>query len=173
MNALILYSTTDGHTQKIAEFIASHWDGSVRVLAFDAVESTADLDVDRVIIGASIRYGHFNPALVTWIKEHADWLKQRDSAFYSVNLTARKPGKNDPATSSYIKKFIHSSGWVPDHIAMFAGRLSYPKYRPFDKFMIRLIMKITGGCADGKSDIEYTDWDEVKRFAKTLSGLDA
>jgi menaquinone-dependent protoporphyrinogen oxidase len=37
--------------------------------------------------------------------------------------------------------------------------------------MIQMIMKMTDGCSDGTSVIEYTDWAEVERFAKTVSGL--
>ncbi|MEJ2075150.1 MAG: flavodoxin domain-containing protein [Reinekea sp.] len=86
-------------------------------------------------------------------------------------MTARKPGKDDPARSSYVQKFLKRSHWNPDHIAMFAGKLSYPAYRFWDKQMIRLIMTMTGGCNDGVSTIEYTNWNEVHRFSQTISGL--
>jgi menaquinone-dependent protoporphyrinogen oxidase len=32
--------------------------------------------------------------------------------------------------------------------AVFAGALRYPRYRWYDRFMIRLIMKMTGGETD-------------------------
>jgi menaquinone-dependent protoporphyrinogen oxidase len=48
---------------------------------------------------------------------------------------------------------------------VFAGALLYSKYGFVDKFMIRLIMKITGGETDTSKDIEYTDWHKVDDFA--------
>lgn len=171
MLTLIIYATVDGHTKKIAETIAKDWLGEVDVIPFEEFESYARKDqVTEIVIGSSIRYGHYNKDLIELIRKNRDWLASIDSSFFSVNLTARKPGKDDPANSPYIHKFLKKTGWVPDHIAMFAGQLAYPKYRFIDKQMIRLIMKITGGCTDGVSTIEYTNWDEVARFAKTISG---
>lgn len=172
MKSLIFYSTTDGHTKKVADSIARDWVGEVEVHPFEAFESFVGAhDVDTVVIGASIRYGHFNRDVVKTIGQYTDWLNDIQSAFFCVNLTARKPGRDDPAKSPYVQKLLHMTGWMPDQLAIFAGRLSYPNYKFFDKQMIRFIMKITGGCADGTSTIEYTNWSEVKRFSRTISGL--
>jgi menaquinone-dependent protoporphyrinogen oxidase len=172
MKSVIFYSTTDGHTLKIAETIAADWQGDIEIAPMAKYEEYVGReDIGTVVIGASIRYGHFNKDVIKQLQDSVEWLNSRQSAFYSVNLTARKPGKDDPARSPYIQKFLKASGWMPDQIAMFAGKLAYPKYRFWDKQMIRFIMSITGGCADGKSTIEYTNWSEVKRFSKTVSGL--
>ena len=172
MTTLIFYSSTDGHTRKIAETMANDWHGPVQVAPLaDFADWIGDDKVHCVVIGASIRYGHFQDELIKTVSKHKAWLNDRQTAFFGVNLTARKPGRADPARSPYVQKFLRASGWRPDHLALFAGKLDYPLYRFFDKQMIRLIMKITGGCADGTSTIEYTDWQEVSRFSKTLSGL--
>jgi menaquinone-dependent protoporphyrinogen oxidase len=42
--------------------------------------------------------------------------------------------------------------------AVFAGALRYPRYRWYDRFMIRLIMKMTGGETDTRKEVVYTDW---------------
>jgi menaquinone-dependent protoporphyrinogen oxidase len=172
MKTIIFYSTTDGHTQTIAQTMAKDWQGDVVVEPFERFDEYVESsEVSTVVIGASIRYGHFNRDVQKKIKLHKQWLNSIQSAFFSVNLTARKPGKDDPAKSPYVQKFVKATGWVPDHLAMFAGKLVYPRYRFVDKQMIRFIMKITGGCSDGKSTIEYTNWSEVLRFSKTISGL--
>lgn len=172
MLTLVMYSTVDGHTKKIAETIAKDWQGEIDVIPFESFETYPKREqVSSIVIGSSIRYGSYNKDLIALIKKNVDWLASIDSSFFSVNLTARKPGKDDPASSPYVQKFLKKTGWVPDHIAMFAGQLAYPKYRFIDKQMIRFIMKITGGCTDGVSTIEYTNWSEVSRFAKTISGL--
>ncbi|MFQ3230145.1 menaquinone-dependent protoporphyrinogen IX dehydrogenase [Reinekea sp.] len=172
MTAIIFYSTTDGQTKKIAEKMADDWNGDVKVLTINELPNYVnDKSIGQVIVGASIRYGHYNKVVMELIHTHVDWLEAKNAAFFSVNLTARKPEKQDPANSAYIQRFIKSTGWMPNQIAMFAGRLCYPKYSFIDRQMIRLIMKMTGGCADGTSTIEYTNWDEVKRFSKTVSGL--
>ena len=61
MKTLILYSSHDGQTKKIADFLSRYIDGEVYVDAL--MENYTIESFDRVIVGASIRYGHFNKAL--------------------------------------------------------------------------------------------------------------
>ena len=61
MKTLILYSSHDGQTKKIAVYIAEIIKENVDV---KSISDKVNLqDYDRIIIGASIRYGHFNKQL--------------------------------------------------------------------------------------------------------------
>lgn len=173
MKALILYSTRDGQTQKIASALAE----TIRQQQPCDVLNIQDAAVpdwtlyDRVLIGASIRYGHFQPVVDTFVKQHLPALQQRTSGFFSVNLTARKPEKRSPETNAYTRKFLLQSPWQPDCCAVFAGALYYPRYRWFDRVMIQLIMRMTGGETDATKEVEYTDWQQVSRFAHEFAQL--
>lgn len=168
MKALILYSSRDGQTRAIASYIASKLQDTLSCDVIDLLQADAiELgQYQRVLIGASVRYGHFHPVLEKFVKRHAEQLNQMPSAFFAVNLTARKPEKRAPQTNAYTRKFLLSSPWQPKQCAVFAGALRYPRYRWFDRFMIRLIMKITGGETDTSKEIEYTDWQQVERFTQ-------
>ncbi len=92
MKALILYSSRDGQTRAIA-YIASKLQDTLRCEVIDLLQAE-QVDLNQyqlVMIGASIRYGHFNPALDKFVKRHAEQLNRMPSAFFAVNLTARKP----------------------------------------------------------------------------------
>ena len=41
-------------------------------------------------------------------------------------------------------------------------------YNFFDKYIIKLIMFITGGPTDTSQSYEFTDWSKVDNFAKEL-----
>ena len=86
-----------------------------------------------------------------------------------MNVVARKPEKNTPATNPYVQKFLSLSEWQPTKIAVFAGKIDYPSYNFLDKFMIRLIMWITKGPTDTKNVYEFTNWDDVDNFAKKIN----
>ena len=166
MKTLLLYSTRDGQTHKIAQTIQL----AMVPQQVDLYDLSASPIIDwalydKVIIGASIRYGRFAPQLAEFVNSHHSELQQRFSAFYSVNLTARKAEKSSPQTNVYTHKFLSASPWVPDEVAVFAGALRYPRYRWFDRFMIGLIMKMTGGETDKTKEVEYTQWDKVREFA--------
>ncbi|MGD9426668.1 menaquinone-dependent protoporphyrinogen IX dehydrogenase [Pantoea sp. NSTU24] len=173
MKALILYSTRDGQTRKIAsslaEVIRQHQPCDLMNIK-DAPQPVW-ADYDRVLIGASIRYGHFQPVVETFVKQHLQALQQRTGGFFSVNLTARKPEKRSPETNAYTRKFLASSPWQPDCCAVFAGALYYPRYRWFDRVMIQLIMRMTGGETDSTKEVEYTDWAQVRAFAQEFAQL--
>ena len=170
MKTLILYSSHDGQTKKISEFLAALLDGEVVV---DALRADYDLqNFDRVVIGASIRYGHFNKMLDRFVIRNSLHLEQKRAVFFGVNLTARKEGKDNPETNVYVRKFLQRIKWQPKLAAVFAGALFYPRYKWFDQVMIQFIMRITGGETDTTKEIEYTDWEKVKWFAQRINELD-
>jgi menaquinone-dependent protoporphyrinogen oxidase len=171
MKVLILYLSCDGQTQAIASYIANKLQDSVCCDVVDLHQvRLIELDqYQQVLIGASVRYGYFPPALMKFVKHYAEQLNRMPSAFFSVNLTARKPEKCSPETNPYMRKFLRLSPWKPKLNGVFAGALRYPHYRWFDRVMIRFIMKMTGGETDTTKEVEYTDWQQVERFAQEFS----
>ena len=99
-------------------------------------------EFSKIIIGASIRYGKHSNELYKFIELNKEILEIKESIFFSVNVVARKPEKNTPDTNPYIKKFLKISKWNPKKIGVFAGKVDYPKYGLFDKYIIKLIMFI-------------------------------
>ncbi|HHW7570927.1 TPA: menaquinone-dependent protoporphyrinogen IX dehydrogenase [Mannheimia haemolytica] len=172
MKTLILYFTTDGQTKKIAERLADVITHEVELIslkeqAVDFAEKIAN--ADQIVIGASIRYGHFNPLVYQFVEQHYLALNAKKTAFYGVNLTARKDNRNTPETNTYVRKFLAKVKWKPTHIEVIAGALLYPRYKIFDRVMIRFIMKITKGETDTSKEYEYTDWQQVENFGKLLA----
>ncbi|WP_105903720.1 menaquinone-dependent protoporphyrinogen IX dehydrogenase [Vibrio gangliei] len=166
---IILYSSREGQTHKIARYIAEHLGHEHCQLADLHQAEQVDLShFDNIIIGASIRYGHFNKRLYAFIEKNLEQLNHSNAYFYSVNLTARKEGKDTPEGSAYIQKFLKKSPWRPKHIGVFAGALLYPRYNWFDRTMIRFIMTMTDGETDTSKEVEYTDWEKVTQFAQKI-----
>ena len=168
MKTLILYSSHDGQTKKIAHFLAQHIEGEVEVRS---ILEEFPIEFERIIIGASVRYGHFDKKLEKFIQKHTALLNGIPSAFFGVNLTARKEEKNKPETNVYVRKFLGRIRWKPRISAVFAGALLYPRYSFFDRMMIKLIMTLTNGETDTSKEVEYTNWEKVKEFAQQLNQL--
>ena len=96
-------------------------------------------------------------------------MSQKENAFFSVNVVARKKEKNNRDTNPYIMKFLNNTKWNPKIIDVFAGVVDYPSYKFFDKYMIRLIMFITKGPINTKNKYDFTDWERVQKFSNLLS----
>jgi len=173
-NILILYSTTDGHTQAICqkiESIAEQQGHQVTLVSIDdAIQPDPSL-FDKVVVGASIRYGKHRKAVYEFIHRHQAVLAEKPSAFFSVNAVARKPEKNRPHTNPYCRKFMQQIPWQPDQAAVFGGEIAYQKYGILDRLMIRCIMYITHGPTDPDSVTDFTDWNQVETFAHTICDM--
>jgi menaquinone-dependent protoporphyrinogen oxidase len=171
---LILYSSTDGHTieicTKLRQVIERHAH-DVTVAPIAGYPAPAPLAVDKIVIGASIRYGRHRKEVFEFIDGNRQLLDSKPNAFFSVNIVARKPEKNRPETNPYLRKFLASTSWHPRHLEVFAGKLDYPKYGPLDRMMIRLIMLITKGPTDPVTVVDFTDWKKVEDFGELVSRM--
>ncbi|MGS0683194.1 menaquinone-dependent protoporphyrinogen IX dehydrogenase [Shewanella sp. 125m-7] len=171
-NTLIIYSTVDGQTKAICEQIKKinqAQNAKVTLASLDEAESLGLAQFDKILIAASIRYGKHRPELYQFINRHHAVLDAKQNAFFSVNVVARKPEKNTPETNPYMQKFLTLSLWQPQQLGVFAGKIDYPKYRLFDKVMIRFIMWMTKGPTDTSGTFEFTDWHKVDEFAHAFA----
>ncbi len=169
-NSLVIYSSTDGHTKSICERIINFSDNEnkVKIVSLNEAANFNLSEFNKIIIGASIRYGKHSKDLYKFIELNKSILDSKDGIFFSVNVVARKSEKNTPDTNPYIKKFLKISKWSPKKIGVFAGKVDYPKYGFLDKYIIKFIMFITKGPTDTSKSYEFTDWSKVDNFAKEL-----
>ncbi len=111
MKILILYSSRDGQTKTIASYIAKQLTEAATCEIQD-LSQVGQIDLSQyqqVIIGASVRYGHFSPVLNKFVNKHVAQLSQMPSAFFAVNLTARKPEKRRHKPIHMYVSFIEHS----------------------------------------------------------------
>ena len=174
MQTLIIYSTIDGQTLEICRKIkalAEQAGEQVSLVSLEQAEALSLADFDKVLIGASIRYGKHRPDLYQFVNRNHAILDSKINGFFTVNVVARKPLKNTPETNPYMQKFLKLSLWQPQQLAVFAGKIDYPKYGLFDRTMIRFIMWMTKGPTDLKGTFEFTDWGKVEAFGTHFSKL--
>lgn len=168
---ILLYSTTDGQTLRIAQYLQSRFAELGRDCALtplEAAESAQWQAFAHVIVGASIRYGKHQPQVLQFANRHAEALAAKHNAFFSVSAVARKAEKRTVANNAYVRKFLARSRWQPQQVGIFGGRITYSRYKPWDRFIIRLIMRITKGPTAADADVEFTDWAEVREFAEAF-----
>lgn len=171
---LIVYASHDGQTKKIGHTLQELIQTTGQQVTLISIDQAAQVNVgqfDKVVIGASIRYGKHSPAIVAFIQKNQAALDGKPNAFFSVNVVARKLEKSSPETNPYLQKFLKRITWQPKQLAVFAGKIDYPSYTFFDRFMIRLIMWMTHGPTDPKAVIEFTDWQQVKAFAHRIAEM--
>ena len=173
MNDLIIYSSTDGQTKKICEAIKDNLPSNDKIKIISLNEAS-DINLEnakKIIIGASIRYGRHSRKVEHFVIKNKKILQEKKTAFFSVNVVARKNEKSTPETNPYVINFLAKTKWNPNKVAVFAGKVDYPNYNFINKNVIRFIMLITKGPTNTKNSYEFTNWDMVKKFALELKLL--
>lgn len=171
---LIACSTVDGHTRKICEAVRAVLAAAGQpaiVVAMEDVPALESSDYAKIVVGASIRYGHHRPNVLAFANRHAALLNARPSAFFSVNVVARKAQKDRADTNPYVRRFLERVAWRPKLVDVFAGRLDYPRLGWLDRQLIRVIMLVTHGPTDPAGAFEFTDWQRVDEFARRVADL--
>lgn len=169
----LLYATTEGQTAKIAQHIASR---GAEVGVNVHVRNLADLEpgfdlaaYDGAMLAGSIHEGHYQRALVHFVEQHAKALPQKPSALLTVCLAIHSPNADERTEAEHFPdQLTKRTGWKPAHSVVVAGALKYTQYSWLKRALMKQIAKKEGGATDTTQDHEYTDWNQVERFADTF-----
>lgn len=171
---LLAYGTTEGHTAKIAEHMAETLRGLGHEAEVRPVDKVADAelaDYQAIAVGGSLHQGRHQRDVRAFVARHAALLDALPSAFFSVSLAAAsRDVAEQEAAMRLAKTFVETAGWRPNAVASFPGALMYTRYGWFKRRLMRRIAAKEGGDTDTSRDHDYTDWDEVTRFAEAFSG---
>ena len=172
----VYYATRDGQSRRIAERIAGRLAergiaASPQGLAAAAPAPQELAEARLVTLVAAVRYGRHLPEAERFLAVYRTLRDPPPLVFLSVNLTARKPGKDTPEGNLYLRKAIARRRLAPAFALAIAGRLDYPRYGWLDRQLIRFIMTLTGGPTDFKTSIEYTAWSVVDDIAQRIAEL--
>ena len=173
----VFYATREGHTARIAEFIARRL-GALGVMA-DVQNLAGSTDVDprqyaAVVLAASVHMGKHEREIVKFVEDHRDALNAIPAAFLSVtlseagverpNATAEKRRRSAADVQRVLQTFFDETGWHPKWVKAVAGALSYSKYNIFVRFVMKRIARKAGGDTDTSRDWVYTDWEAIEHF---------
>jgi menaquinone-dependent protoporphyrinogen oxidase len=167
---LIAYGTCEGHTGRIAHYLADVIGArgyEVHAVNVERPGIGEPEGYDAVIVGASIHLGKHERYVADYVRQNRHILERIPSAFFSVSLSA---GENTEearkAVGDCIEQFMRHTGWRPNKVARFAGALLYTQYGFFKRWMMKRIARSKGSPdTDTLRDYVYTDWHSVKRFA--------
>jgi menaquinone-dependent protoporphyrinogen oxidase len=166
---LVAYATTEGHTRKVAEFIAERL--RIRGHHVDLVDvaSAAALGVtgayQAAFIGGSVHQHKHQSALMHFVKTNLGWLASLPVALFSVSLAVATSDMDGRLEAQRMaNEFADESGLKPVVTHCVAGALKYTQYDYFKRLIMRMISKQQGRSTDTSKDTEYTNWDDVETF---------
>ena len=94
-NSLIIYSSTDGHTKTICKQIANFLNNGVtaKIISLDEATKIDLTEFNKIIIGASIRYGKHSKKLYKFIELNKNILDQKKKYFFFSKRSCKKTRK--------------------------------------------------------------------------------
>jgi menaquinone-dependent protoporphyrinogen oxidase len=176
---LVLYGSTYGQTQRVAERIREvlRGEGDEADLVWGAAlpDGLRLADYDGIVIAASVLLGRYQPYIRSFVRQNVEWLNAVPSAFVSVCGAA---SGDPPLAQSYIDHFLLETGWWnPAVTSSFTGAVAYTRYSPLLRWWLKQISRRKGLPTDTSRDWDFTEWGEVelfaRRFAHRLAGVPA
>jgi menaquinone-dependent protoporphyrinogen oxidase len=165
---LIVYGTTEGQTQKIAEYLADqartfNYACDVR----NAASLPAGVDFTqypKVIVAASVHMERHQTAVAQFVQQALPALRKAETAFLSVSLSAAGDAKERYDAWEYSRHFLSEVDWAPTKVQIVAGALRFSEHDFFKRWAMRRLAKEKR--ADSEHDGEYTDWAELRQLLK-------
>lgn len=169
-HVMMVYGSSYGQTAKIVQRIAGRLkDSGHRVTVWKGSglpRETTVGDYDACLVAGSVLYGRHQRYLTDFVRRNLAALDRRPSAFVSVCgalMDAGELGREE--AGKYVARFVERTGWTPRMTRSFPGGLPYTRYGFVTRWIMKLISRHTGRPTDTTRDYDFTDWDEVDRFA--------
>ena len=170
-NALILFATRHGQTERIALHIAKVLaDGAMNVDLIDLgrMRSSPALDgYPLVVVAGAIHFGRHPRVLERFVTRNRAALDAVEAVLVSVSNASISP-EGEKEAERYVTELTKRTGWTPRRTLLAAGAIRYTRYNVFLRWLMRRIAVTHGRGADTARDYEYTYWPEVEEFARVL-----
>lgn len=176
MNVLVLYSSTEGQTRKVAERIVAQVQAAGHQAALYDMGSEHKVPsipaFDAVICAASVHQGYHQESASSFVAAQRDLLKGKPSAFISVSLSAALEDGRAEA-QGYVDRFLEATDWRPSATLLLAGAVRLSAYDYFERQVLKYIVMQRGVAHDLDVDYECTDWSALASFVDSFLGLAA
>jgi menaquinone-dependent protoporphyrinogen oxidase len=133
---LVAYQTKSGSVTDIAKTIALNLGEGVTADVKPLADGPDPAGYDAVIVGSGVRAGNWHGTAKEWVKGHAEVLKGKPVAFFSVGMSMTDPSKSAEVIA-YTDPLIAETGVKPVDVGPFAGWFEPKRF----SFLERTIMK--------------------------------
>jgi len=166
-----VFASSHGQTHLIAETLAGHLRAAGHgVELADALAGglPPPEDYDAVMMGSRVQLGRHASEIVEYAVANRHVLAAMPTAFFSVSMAASQRTAG-PDPQGYMETLFGATDWRPARFVAFAGGLPYRRYSPLMRMVMKWISRRAGHTTDTSRDHEFTDWNQVKRFAIDFS----
>jgi menaquinone-dependent protoporphyrinogen oxidase len=175
---LVVFESKYGQTEKIAEFtrdLIARRGLDARLMPAIAARN-ADLgSYDAVVVAAPIYFGRHPRIIYRFMRQHADLLSSKPTAFVSVSNSAASVQADLRKKALRIAiDFVVSTGARPRTILTVGGAIAYPRYGFLLRWIMKSIARREGTPTDTSRIHELTDFRSLdEAISAFLDGVAA
>ena len=176
MNALLVYGTRWGGTEKVAQTIAKALrDEGIQVDVVDAKKAPQNIDTyDFFIVGSGMRADKWTKESLEFLEKNAVILKTKKTAlFVSCSMVDRKDALREKAKTDYLDKTAEQYGLSPLSYGYFGGLMDFSySHGLFVDFLVRFNRrKLRKGGLDTASVYDTRDWSAIEAWGHEVAKL--
>lgn len=168
MRAFILFSTTEGHVRKLAQFAAARLTKlGHEACVYDAAQSDQSevARFDLALLIASVHIGRYQHSFIKSVRENHQALNALPSAFVSVSLSAAGDNPSDLAgLRACVDRLERDTLWHPRAVHHAAGAMLFSAYGFLTKLAIKFIARRRGKIVNMSEDYDLTDYAAFEAF---------
>ena len=169
MQILVLYSTSEGHTAKIATAFAEVFQDLGHEVFLTATADPGYCDpgtFDAAVLCAPIHMGAYPSNFIQYIENWKSALAKIPSVLVTSSLfIVCAEDKEREQAEGYPHELIAKTGWKPTRIYNVAGSLNYPEYDFFKRWVMKRAAKLENWPDDTDTEHDFTNWEGLKAFA--------
>jgi menaquinone-dependent protoporphyrinogen oxidase len=173
MLILVLFSTTEGHTRKLAQFAVARLRGCGHEARLHDVADPDRPDpagFEAAFLLASVHIGHYQHSFVEFVGKSHNALNVIPTAFVSVSLSAAGDNPSDLAgIRACVDRLEHDTLWHPGAVYHAAGAMRFSAYGFFTKLAIKYIARRRGKSVKTSKDYDLTDYAGFEAFIHRFS----
>lgn len=159
MKTAIIYSTTQGTTEKVVNYIAEKLsDSEVEIIKLQKKKKSIDLSkYDRIILGASIYLGDIQSVMTKFCNDNFDVLLTKNLGIFACGIERELIRQDEELEMAFPKKlYKHAIA-----TAFVGGEIIFEKLNPTQKFISKNMFKIN-------SSAEFFLYDMMDIFISQL-----
>jgi menaquinone-dependent protoporphyrinogen oxidase len=159
MKTLITYSTTHGCTGKIANELASQFEGDITVVDLKNNPNPDLKGYERVIIGGSIHAGQIQKRVKTFCNKNAEILKQKELGLFIACMEQGKTAQKQLLDAYPAELIDHAKSTT-----CFGGEFDFEKMNFLEKMVVKKVAKINHSTSK-------LDHEAIRKFSKKMDRI--
>lgn len=161
----VLFATIEGHTGKLANFIAETLRAAGhQTAAIDLADETVDVPLaraDRVILAGSVHERRHPRPFEAFVIAQREALSERPTMIVSVSMSAAFAEGMEEARD-YLTEMEMRTGFRPHREVLVAGAIRPSRYDYFARQVVEHVVLRGRDVDPGKRDHDFTDYEALR-----------